>query len=114
MSNFSEDECRDAITKIFDKLEDHQFRKVKEVLEKSLYDSPSKFKMELSKNLIQKFGVEGSIRLVNEAMKEMPMNDAQVQDLLRPFVDTLKIQEEGELPVSVMCIMVRADQQPNP
>lgn len=114
MSNISEDEWRDTMTKIFEKLEVHQFRKMKELLNKSGYDSPTKvttkFKMELPKNLIQRFGAEESIRLVNEAMKEIPRNDAGVQDLLRPFMDKLKKQEEGELPVNVVCIMVKTDQ----
>ncbi|XP_032431309.1 uncharacterized protein LOC116727801 isoform X1 [Xiphophorus hellerii] len=99
MSNISEDEWRDTMTKIFEKLEVHQFRKMKELLNKSGYDSPTKmttkFKMELPKNLIQRFGAEESIRLVNKAMKEIPRNDAGVQDLLRPFMDKLKKQEEG-------------------
>ncbi|XP_054902696.1 uncharacterized protein LOC129370620 isoform X2 [Poeciliopsis prolifica] len=100
MSNISEDEWRDAMTKIFEKLDDDQYRKMKRILTESGYPSPnkitSKFKRELPKNLIQKFGAEKSIRLVNKAMKEIPRNDSGVQNLLRPFVDKLKKQEGGE------------------
>ncbi|XP_014904012.1 uncharacterized protein LOC106957256 [Poecilia latipinna] len=99
MSNISEDEWRDAMTKIFEKLSDNQYRKVKELLNEYGYDSPTKmtakFKKELPEKLIQNFGIEKSIHLVNEAMNKIPRNDPGVQDLLRPFMDKLKRQEEG-------------------
>ncbi|XP_017158508.1 uncharacterized protein LOC103459856 [Poecilia reticulata] len=97
MSNISEDEWRDAMTKIFEKLEDDQYSKMKGLFNELGYDSPTKmmFERKLPEKLIQNFGIEKSIRLVNEAMNKIPRNDPGVQDLLRPFMDKLRRQEEG-------------------
>ncbi|XP_044077206.1 uncharacterized protein LOC122887769 isoform X3 [Siniperca chuatsi] len=44
--------------------------------------------------IIQYYGTEGSIAVIDKEMKNIPRMDAAVQDLLRPVVDKLKKQRE--------------------
>ncbi|XP_015257791.1 PREDICTED: uncharacterized protein LOC107102861 [Cyprinodon variegatus] len=100
MSNISEDVWKHNMTTIFRKLERSQYKKMVEFYEKNQGPSQkritAKFKRELPEELFQRFGVEGSISLVNEAMKEIPRNDPGVQNLLRPFVDKLGKNQENQ------------------
>ncbi|MEQ2262898.1 hypothetical protein XENORESO_000511 [Xenotaenia resolanae] len=119
MSDVLEDKWRNTMTEIFKKLDGLQYKKMVGFYEKPGFPSPTKmtakFRRELPKKLIEMFGLDGSISLVNKAMKEIPRNDPGVQELLGPFVDKLgenqEKQEAGEFPVTgpVVCIMVRAD-----
>ncbi|XP_015254758.1 PREDICTED: uncharacterized protein LOC107100693 [Cyprinodon variegatus] len=95
------------MTKIFGMLDDLQYKKMVEFYEKNQGPSQkrltAKFKKELPEKHIQMLGIDKSISLVNEAMKEIPRNDPDVQDLLRPFVEQLGLKQEnqaaGEFPL---------------
>ncbi|MED6262185.1 hypothetical protein ATANTOWER_015749 [Ataeniobius toweri] len=100
MSDVLEDEWRNTMTKIFEKLDDLQYKKMVGFYEKPGFPSPTKmtakFRRELPKKLIEMFGLDGSISLVNKAMKEIPRNDPGVQELLGPFVDKLGEDQEKQ------------------
>ncbi|MEQ2233348.1 hypothetical protein ILYODFUR_020887, partial [Ilyodon furcidens] len=100
MSDVLEDEWRNTMTKIFEKLDDLQYKKMVGFYEKPGFPSPTKmtakFRRELPKKLIEMFGLDGSISLVNKAMKEIPRNDPGVQELLGPFVDKLGENQEKQ------------------
>ncbi|XP_035846692.1 uncharacterized protein LOC116054973 [Sander lucioperca] len=46
--------------------------------------------------IVQYYGTEGSIYEIDKIMKNIPRNDAAVQQLLRPFVEKLKKQRQGK------------------
>ncbi|XP_041863861.1 uncharacterized protein LOC121654066 [Melanotaenia boesemani] len=100
MSDISENKWRDAMTKIFDMLDEDQYKKMVGILQKFEFSSPqkktAKFRKDLPRKIIEKYGLEESISIINEAMKQIPRNDPSVQDLLRPFVDKLGKNQEEE------------------
>ncbi|KAF1378107.1 hypothetical protein PFLUV_G00186670 [Perca fluviatilis] len=46
--------------------------------------------------IVQYYGTEGSISKIDKIMKNIPRNDAAVQEPLRPFVEKLKKQRQGK------------------
>ncbi|XP_061596407.1 uncharacterized protein LOC133459975 isoform X2 [Cololabis saira] len=96
MSSISEEEWRDAMTKIFDKLTKDQYKKMLIIVDFSTPQKKTeKFKRELPQAILEKYGLEESIMKVNKAMEEIPRKDQGVQNLLRPFVEKLGKQEAG-------------------
>ncbi|XP_038137524.1 uncharacterized protein LOC119781197 [Cyprinodon tularosa] len=97
MSNISQHDWTYTMDRIFQKLDDTQYKEMVDFFdEQPEFTSPArlnaKFKKELPEKLNQVFGIDGSINLVNEAMNMIPRNDPGVQDLLRPFVAKLRPQ----------------------
>ncbi|KAF6740039.1 hypothetical protein FQA47_005811 [Oryzias melastigma] len=94
MSRISE-EWRQTMTKIFELLREDQYKKMLESLKyPSKERKTAKFRKELPQKIIESYGLEGSIYQVNKAMKEIPRNDPAVQELLKPFVDKLRNEQE--------------------
>lgn len=54
----------------------------------------TKFKEHLPQKIIERFGVETSIRKVKEALDRIPRRDDAVQKHLQPFVHKLKSKQE--------------------
>ncbi|TDH05403.1 hypothetical protein EPR50_G00142630 [Perca flavescens] len=46
--------------------------------------------------IVQYYGTEGSISEIDKIMKNIPRQDAAVQELLRPFLEKLKKQRQGK------------------
>lgn len=84
-----------ALFSILEQLEESQYRKLLFNLAKIPQGVKSgKNREEIPQIIIQYFGAEGSISVIDKEMKQIPRMDAAVQDLLRPFVDKLKKQRQ--------------------
>ncbi|XP_018544191.1 uncharacterized protein LOC108891514 isoform X2 [Lates calcarifer] len=95
MSEFSEKEWKKALTSILEELDDPQYKKMLEYLERI----PKGQKMEgskekMPKTIIEYYGFSESVSEINDAMNQVPRRDCAVQDLLSPFVN--KLREENE------------------
>ena len=90
MSDITEEEWKEAMTKIFDKLDADQYNRMLTSVDLTTpQKKTAKFKSTLPQKVIEKYGLEESIWKINKVMKEIPRNDPGVQNLLRPFVDKL-------------------------
>ncbi|XP_008302403.1 uncharacterized protein LOC103374144 [Stegastes partitus] len=96
MSKISEKHWKSALTSIIEELDEPQYRKMLEYLTipKSLKSSVPRENM--PETIIQHYGVEKSISAVSEAVDQIPRRDSAVQDLLRPFVDKLRNNQEKQ------------------
>ncbi|XP_030603060.1 uncharacterized protein LOC115792600 [Archocentrus centrarchus] len=97
MSAISEDEWKTALTEILAKLEDKEYDKMWDFIsEIPKQRKTAKLKKEMPQRIIKQYGVEKSIQKIRKAMDRLPRKDPAVQDLLRPFVDKLKIKQDTE------------------
>ncbi|XP_049897277.1 uncharacterized protein LOC126388283 isoform X8 [Epinephelus moara] len=92
-----ETKWKTALTSILEELTEPQFRK----LMFNLGKIPQGVKMDKTREeipyiIIQYYGTEGSISVIDKEMKQLPRNDAAVQEHLRPFVEKLKKQRQKE------------------
>ncbi|KAL7390795.1 hypothetical protein ABVT39_027976 [Epinephelus coioides] len=92
-----ETKWKTALTSILEELTEQQFRK----LMFNLVKIPQGVKMDKTREeipyiIIQYYGTEGSISVIDKEMKQLPRNDAAVQEHLRPFVEKLKKQRQKE------------------
>ncbi|KAM8742051.1 uncharacterized protein AB9X84_019219 isoform 4-T4 [Acanthopagrus schlegelii] len=84
-----------ALTSILEQLTEPEFKKMLFDLDRIPQGVKSgKVREEMPQIIIQYFGTEGSITVVEKEMKQIPRMDAAVQDKLRPFVDKLKKQQQ--------------------
>ncbi|XP_031162584.2 uncharacterized protein LOC116054974 [Sander lucioperca] len=97
MSDISEEEWKRALTSIVEELEDDQYIKMLEFLvdiPKSQKSSTSREKM--PGKIIEHYGLLKSISEIDKAMDYIPRRDPKIQDLLRPFVDKLRNEQENK------------------
>ncbi|XP_070773631.1 uncharacterized protein [Enoplosus armatus] len=84
-----------ALTSILEELTESQLRKLLISLNKIPQGVKNrKVSEEIPELIIQYFGTEGSISVIDKEMKQLPRMDEAVQSLLRPFVDKLKRQQQ--------------------
>lgn len=84
-----------ALTSILEELTESQFKKMLFDLDKIPQGVKSdKVREEIPHIIIQYYGAESSISVMDKEMKQLPRMDAAVQDLLRPFVEKLKKQRQ--------------------
>ena len=80
-----------ALTSILEELTPSDFRKLLFKLDKIPKGvKTEKHREELPDMIVQHYGTEGSISVIDKEMKVLPRNDAKVQGLLRPFVEKVK------------------------
>ncbi|XP_078121850.1 uncharacterized protein LOC144527577 [Sander vitreus] len=96
-SRLLEKRWKRALSSILEKLTEQQFAK----MVFNLVKIPVKLKTDKARRYIsylifEHFGTEGSISEIDKIMKMIPVNDAAVQKLLRPFVEELKEQRQEE------------------
>ncbi|XP_038564793.1 uncharacterized protein LOC119895622 isoform X2 [Micropterus salmoides] len=97
MSDISERDWRSALTAILEQLDQQQYVKMKEFLDKiPKGQRDKKSRVTMPQKIIECYGLEESISVVRNAMEEIPRRDAVVQDLLRPFVDKLRNKHDIE------------------
>ncbi|KAI3373338.1 hypothetical protein L3Q82_006641 [Scortum barcoo] len=90
-----ETKWRAALFSIMEHLEESEFQKLLFNLSKIPHGVKSdKTRSEIPKIIIQYYGTEGSISVIDKEMKQIPRMDADVQELLRPFVERLKKQRQ--------------------
>ncbi|XP_073335029.1 uncharacterized protein [Pagrus major] len=90
-----ESKWKTALTSILEELTESQFKKMLFDLDKIPQGVKSdKVREEIPQIIIEHFGTEQSITVIEKQMKQIPRMDAAVQDLLRPFVDKLKKQQQ--------------------
>ncbi|XP_078028785.1 uncharacterized protein LOC117262502 isoform X4 [Epinephelus lanceolatus] len=92
-----ETKWKTALTSILEELTEPQFRKLMFNLVKIPQGvKTDKTREEIPYIIIQYYGTEGSISIIDKEMKQLPRNDAAVQEHLRPFVEKLKKQRQKE------------------
>ncbi|XP_045896112.1 uncharacterized protein LOC123963354 isoform X1 [Micropterus dolomieu] len=90
-----ETKWKSVLNSILEELTESQFRKLLFNLEKIPQGVKSgKVREEMPQIIIQYFGTEASIALIDKEMRQIPRMDARVQDLLQPMVDRLKKQRQ--------------------
>ncbi|XP_070700220.1 uncharacterized protein [Pempheris klunzingeri] len=95
MPGISEKDWTSALTSILEELENLQYNKLMEFLDKiPRSEKTSRSKVKMPGKILQHYGLEGSISAIRDAMEWIPRRDGAVQDLLRPFVDKLKTKPE--------------------
>lgn len=97
MEKISEKRWKKALTSILDELEESQYKKMLEYLNKlprRVREGTSRD--EMPEKIIQHYGLEESIPAISKAVDEIPRKDEDVQNLLHPFMDWLKTQDEKE------------------
>ncbi|XP_039474894.1 uncharacterized protein LOC116333499 [Oreochromis aureus] len=90
----SETNWKRALTAILGQLNNPQYNEMLTFLKILQKKKTTKFKEHLPQKIIERFGVETSIRKVKEALDQIPRRDDAVQKHLRPFVDKLKSKQE--------------------
>ncbi|XP_034406786.1 uncharacterized protein LOC117743114 isoform X1 [Cyclopterus lumpus] len=86
-----ETKWKSALTSILEHLTQSELRKLLFKLDKIPQGLTNETPRErLPDIIIQHYGTEGSISVINKEMKVLPRNDARVQEPLRPFVDRVK------------------------
>ncbi|XP_054481503.1 uncharacterized protein LOC129113308 [Anoplopoma fimbria] len=84
-----------ALTSILEDLTERELRKLLFKLDKiPRGQRTEKHREEIPELIIQYYGTEGSISVIDAEMKVLPRNDARVQEPLRPFVEKLKKRQE--------------------
>lgn len=97
MSSISESEWKKALTFIIEDLKKPQLKKMLEFLDIPKEKKTTKSRETIPQTIIEFYGVEKSIQIMDEAMLWIPRKDEAVQDQLRPFVEKLKNKEnEGK------------------
>ncbi len=97
MSDISEKEWKEALTSILEELDTSEYRKMLECLEKiPKSQKTGRSREKMPQKIIQRYGLEGSISAIRDAMEQIPRRDSKVQDLLCPFVDKLRKKPEEE------------------
>ncbi|XP_035522302.1 uncharacterized protein LOC118331458, partial [Morone saxatilis] len=91
MSDISQKDWKSALTSILEELDKPQYLKMLEYLTKIPKSKKTSGRREkMAQKIIEYYGVRESISEINKIMNEIPRRDADVQDLLRPFVDELR------------------------
>ncbi|TDH05402.1 hypothetical protein EPR50_G00142620 [Perca flavescens] len=86
-----------ALSSILEELTDSQFRKMLLNLVKIPQGvKDGKAREDIPYLLVQYYGTEDSISVIDKEMKNIPRNDAAVQEPLRPFVEKVKKQRQGK------------------
>ncbi|XP_056253436.1 uncharacterized protein LOC130182478 [Seriola aureovittata] len=93
----SETEWKEALTSSLEELESPQYRKMLEMLDKI----PTSVKTERSREemariIIEHYGLEGSISVIDNVMDQIPRRDERVQGRLRLFVEKLRQKQKEE------------------
>lgn len=92
---FSEAKWKKALTSIVEELTDIQKSKLLDFLDKiPTGQKPFGNFEKLPQIIIEHYGGEESVIVIDEAMKDLPRRDATIQDKLRPFVEKVKEKEE--------------------
>lgn len=95
MSDISEGEWKLALTSILEELDNSQYIKMLEFLEKiPECEKKPRSKQKMPGKIIQYYGLRDSISAISDVMEKIPRRDSVVQDLLRPFVDKLRNKHE--------------------
>ncbi|XP_078122447.1 uncharacterized protein LOC144527959 isoform X2 [Sander vitreus] len=95
MSDISEEQWKKTLTSIMEELEDLQYTKTLECLEKIPKGQKSSTPREkMPGKIIEHYGLLVSISEIDKAMDYIPRRDPKIQDLLRPFVDELRNEQE--------------------
>lgn len=95
MADTSETEWKRALTAILEDLEKDQYRKLSSMLHKIPACNQTNKRERFAQIIIQYYGFEGSVAVVDEAMYKLPRRDHNVQSRLLPFVEKLKADQEG-------------------
>ncbi|XP_039632757.1 uncharacterized protein LOC120543671 isoform X2 [Perca fluviatilis] len=86
-----------ALSSILEELTDSQFRKMLLNLVKIPQGvKDGKAREDIPYLLVQYYGTEDSISVIDKEMKNIPRHDAAVQEPLRPFVEKLKTKRQGK------------------
>ncbi|KAF1378112.1 hypothetical protein PFLUV_G00186720 [Perca fluviatilis] len=87
-----------ALSSILEELTEEEFRKMLFNLVKIPQGvKTGKAREYIPDLIVQHYGTEGSISVIDEIMKKIPRNDAKVQKLLHPFVEELKKRLEEKV-----------------
>ncbi|XP_051250902.1 uncharacterized protein LOC127360497 isoform X2 [Dicentrarchus labrax] len=96
MSDILQKEWKSALTSILEELDKPQYLKMLEYLTKIPKSKRTSDRREkMAQKIIEHYGVRESISVISDIMEEIPRRDADVQDLLRPFVDELRNNNKG-------------------
>lgn len=93
MSSISESEWKKALTFIIEDLDKSQLKKMLGCLDIPKQKKTIKCRETIPQTIIEWYGVETSIQIIDEAMLWIPRKDEAVQCQLRPFVEKLKNKE---------------------
>ncbi|XP_078122675.1 uncharacterized protein LOC144528097 isoform X9 [Sander vitreus] len=86
-----------ALSSILEELTESEFRKMLFNLVKIPQGvKDGKTREEIPYLIVQHYGTQGSISEIDKIMKNIPRQDAAVQEPLRPFVEKLKKQRQGK------------------
>ncbi|XP_020489035.2 uncharacterized protein [Labrus bergylta] len=86
-----------ALTSILEELDPTQYTKFMEHLDKIPRSKKTDdFTVKMPGIIIEHYGLEESVYVIDEAINDIPRKDPRVQDLLRPFVDKLGEQHDEE------------------
>ncbi|KAM4620423.1 uncharacterized protein ACJ7VT_007117 [Polymixia lowei] len=97
----TEGEWKKALTSIIEHLNKRQYKKMLQCLEtvpQSLKDG-RKSRVEMPQIIIQHLGLEGSVKEMKTILDQIPRRDSAVQNLLRPFVENLKSEQNKGGPI---------------
>lgn len=94
MSDISAAEWEEALISIIEDLDKGEYRKLLGRLDKIPKSHKDKNREDLPHMIIKYYGLEGSIAVIDDAMKQIPRQDPKMQDLLQPFVEELKAKDE--------------------
>lgn len=93
MSSISESEWKKALTFIIEDLDKSQLKKMLGCLDIPKQKKTIKCRETIPQTIIEWYGVDTSIQIIDEAMLWIPRKDEAVQGQLRPFVEKLKNKE---------------------
>ncbi|XP_026037456.1 uncharacterized protein LOC113030320 isoform X4 [Astatotilapia calliptera] len=93
MSSISESEWKKALTFIIEDLDKSQLKKMLGFLDIPKQKKTIKCRETIPQTIIEWYGVDTSIQIIDEAMLWIPRKDEAVQGQLRPFVEKLKNKE---------------------
>ncbi|XP_051793957.1 uncharacterized protein LOC110945844 [Acanthochromis polyacanthus] len=96
MPRISEKNWKSALTDLLEELDKPQYSKMLLYLTIPKSQKSPKQKANMPQTIIEHYGVEQSILEVSEVMDKIPRKDSAVQDLLRPFVDKVRSNQEKE------------------
>ncbi|XP_029924358.1 uncharacterized protein LOC115371256 isoform X2 [Myripristis murdjan] len=91
-----ENNWREALTSIIEELTDSQYKKMLAFLNDIPQGQRGKDKEEMAQIIIERLGVERSITEIQRVLEKLPRRDAKVQELLRPFVEKPRDNQQQE------------------
>ncbi|XP_030603065.1 uncharacterized protein LOC115792605 [Archocentrus centrarchus] len=94
VSTVSEKEWKKALSAVLGKLTNSQYDEMLTFLKIPKQKKTAKFKEQLPQKIIERYGVETSIRKIKEALDRIPRRDEVVQKHLRPLLDKLKNKQK--------------------